>query len=180
LADEPYDENEHTKSVFAHFGRAYYMANVFETGLALAILQLEFLTGVKDRVEREGLGSFDRVRFPADFDAFLDHQHARTLGGLLKRVKKLTALPAPLQELVADAKAKRDFLAHHYFRERAEQFANRRGRDRMIEELDDAMAVFDTADRTLEEFLEPLRRSLGLAGERFEARVEEYLKALPR
>jgi hypothetical protein len=178
LADETYDEGEHSKTVFAHFGRAYYMANVFETGLAMAILQLEFLSGVRDRIEREGLSNFDRASFQADFDAFLDRQHALTLGNLLRRVEGLTTLPERLQELVADAKAKRDFLAHHYFRERAEQFASRRGRDRMIEELDGAMASFDAADKALEALLEPLRGSLGMAGERFEASVEEYLKSL--
>jgi hypothetical protein len=178
LADESYDEGEHSKTVFAHFGRAYYMANVFETGLAFAILQLEFLTGIKDRVEREGLSNFDRAGFQAAFDIFLDRQHSQTMGNLLKRVEGLTTLPERLGQLVADAKAKRDFLAHHYFRDRAEQFASRRGRDRMIEELDGAMAIFDAADKALEAFLEPLRNSLGMAGARFEASVEEYLKSL--
>jgi hypothetical protein len=134
-------------------------------------MQLEFLTGVTDRIKREGRKTFDRRRYEADFDAFMDGQHAQTLGNLLKRVSRLAALPAPLQTLVVEAKAKRDFLAHHYFREQAEQFASRRGRDRMIEELDAAMAVFDAADKTLEQFLEPHRSSLGLTKERFEARV---------
>jgi hypothetical protein len=178
LADETYDEGEHTKTVFAHFGRAYYMANVFETGLAIAIVQLEFLTGVAERIRREGRETFDRGRYEADFDAFTDGQHAKTLGNLLKRVSGLASLPAHLQTLVAEVKAKRDFLAHHYFRERAEQFASRRGRDRMIEELVAAMAVFDAADTALEAFLELHCSSLGLTKERFEARVAEYLKSL--
>jgi hypothetical protein len=178
LTDAIYDEGEHTKTVFAHFGRAYYMANVFETGLALAIVQLEFLTGVTDRIRREGHKTFDRRRYEADFDAFMERQHAQTLGNLLKRVSGCVVLPADLRTLITEAKAKRDFLAHHYFRERAELFARRRGRDQMIEELDAAMAAFAAADTALETFLEPHRSSLGLTKERFEARVVEYLKSL--
>jgi hypothetical protein len=40
LTDTTSDEGEHIKTVFAHFGRAYDMANVFETGLAIAICSL--------------------------------------------------------------------------------------------------------------------------------------------
>ena len=178
MTDAIYDEGEHTKTVFAHFGRAYYTANVFETGLANAILQLEFLTVVSDRIRREGRKTFDQRRYEADFDDFMERQHAQTLGTLLKRVRGLVALPAHLQTLVDEALAKRNCLAHHYFRERAEKFASRRGRDRMIEELDAAMAVFDAANTALEAFLEPHRSSFDLTKERLDARVVEYLKSL--
>jgi hypothetical protein len=80
LADETYDEGEHTKTVFAHFGRAHYMANVFETGLAIAIVQFEFLTSVAERIRREGRETFDQRRYEADFDAFMERQHAQTVG----------------------------------------------------------------------------------------------------
>ena len=80
MTDATYDGDEHVKTVFAHFGRAYFMANVFETGLAIAIMQLEFLTGVAERIRREGRENFDQARYEADFDAFMDGQHAKTLG----------------------------------------------------------------------------------------------------
>ena len=54
MIEEPYDKGDHIKSVFAYFGRAYYMANVFETGLAIALMQLDFLTDVMARLRRKG------------------------------------------------------------------------------------------------------------------------------
>lgn len=171
-------DGEHEKTVYAHFGLAYYMASVFETGLALAIVQLEFLTSVRDRIERDGYQSFDAARYRADFDAFLEQQQTKTLGTLLKRVDVLTTLDPPLKALVSKAKAKRDFLAHHYFRERAEQFVTREGRSRMIAELEEATKIFDSADRNLDAFLQPHRDSLGLTKERVEARLAAYLKSV--
>lgn len=85
MNDSTYDKGEHTKTVFAYFGRAYYMANVFETGLALAITQIDFLTGVMDRLKREGRSNFDRASYERDFDAFINRQHGKTRGSLLKQ-----------------------------------------------------------------------------------------------
>jgi hypothetical protein len=48
MSSELYDEGEHYKEVYAHFGLAYYMAGVFESGLANAILQLDYLTKVAE------------------------------------------------------------------------------------------------------------------------------------
>jgi hypothetical protein len=129
LADTDHSTSEHEKTVFARFSLAYYIASVFETGLALAIVQLEFLTSVKGLFARDGRHSFDSVRYRADFDAFLEQQQTKTQGALLKRVEGVTTLDPPLKALVSEAKAKRNFLGHHYFRERAEQFIARPGRD---------------------------------------------------
>jgi hypothetical protein len=83
--------------------------------LILSVLAI-FLKGVSDRIRREGRKTFDQRRYEADFDAIMERQHAQTPGNLLKRVSGLAALPAHLQTLVVEAKAKRDVLAHHYFR----------------------------------------------------------------
>ena len=77
---DDYDEGEHIKEVFAYFGSAYYMANVFETGLALAVLVLDFLTEVTETAKRQGMKGFDRARYEAEFDAFMKRQHAKSSG----------------------------------------------------------------------------------------------------
>jgi hypothetical protein len=76
-------------------------------------------------------------------------QHAQSLGNLLKRVQTLAIMDDRLKALIADAKARRDFLAHHFFRERAVEFNKRDGRDKMIAELSAARLVFEEVDTTL-------------------------------
>jgi hypothetical protein len=126
------ETHEQVKEVFAYFGRACYAMSCFETGLAIALLQLDFMTRVKEEFKRDGGRGFDRKRYEAEFDGFMSNQHAQTLGNLIKRVEGLTALDEHLKERIRDAKKRRDFLSHHYFRERAQEFAGMNGRNKMI------------------------------------------------
>ena len=155
--------------MYAHFGLAYYMANVFETGLALAVLQLDFLTEVMESLKRQGRKGFDRVKYEADFDAFMNRQHAQTPGNLIKRVQGLADMDASLKDLIAEAKERRDFVAHHFFRERSKGFASRRGRDKMIVELQSARDLFSAADRAATKFMEPRLNQLGMSNEIIQA-----------
>ena len=172
-----YDKGEHIKEVYAYFGRAYYMANVFETGLGNAIVQLDFLAEIVETLKREGRRSFDQARYEKDFDAFMERQNAQTFGNLWKRVEKLIVPDAALRDLIAEAKTKRDFLAHRYFRERADQFMTRQGRDGMIAELDSAAETFSKADKALDKFLEPRRAAIGLSADRIEAHFARYMQS---
>lgn len=169
-----YDEGEHVKEVFAYFGKAYYEAGVLETGLAIALMQINFLTHVRDQYLVHRGKSFDRTLYEAEFDRFMENQHAQTLGNLIKRVSKLPDLSDGLKERLKEAKKRRDFLGHHYFRERAVEFANRAGRDKMISELHEDGEAFEALDRILHAELAPIRNKLGMTGKRF----QEHLAGL--
>ena len=169
-----YDEGEHVKEVFAYFGRAYYEAGVLETGLAIALMQIDFLSRVRDQYLTDREKSFDRAQYEAEFDSFMENQHAQTLGNLIKRVSALPELSDGLKERLKDAKKRRDFLGHHYFRERAVDFSNRTGRDRMIAELHNDGDMFEAIDRDLYAELAPIRARLGMSGAKF----QKYLAQL--
>lgn len=175
---DSYDKGEHTKEVFAYFGRAYYMANVFETGLALAVVQLDFMVEVMETVKRTGLNDFDRTNYENEFDAFMNRQHAQTLGNLIKRVHGLANMDTSLKDLIAEAKKRRDFVAHHFFRERSEAFVTRHGREEMIHELEIAHEIFVAADRALAKFMEPHLNRLGMNNAMIEAHTAKYLESL--
>jgi hypothetical protein len=176
MSSEPYDEGEHCKEVYAHFGLAYYMAGVFESGLANAILQLDYLTKVAEEYRTKGPGNFDRPTYEAKFDSFLASQHAQSLGNLIKRVQALADMDAGLKAQIIGAKERRDFLAHHFFRERAVEFNKRQGRDDMIAELVAACAIFDRADEALTGFMEPHRKKLGISKEFLAKQTALFLK----
>jgi hypothetical protein len=171
-----YDDGEHIKELFAYFGRAYYMANVFETGLAIAVLNLDFLTETANKIRQNGKTRFDRSAYEAEFDDFMNQQHAKTLGNLIKRLNELIEIGEPMKSLLSESKSKRDFFAHHFFRERSEAFVSRTGRDSMIEELERAHDLFKSADRALQELIEPYLERHGMTKELIEAETERFLR----
>lgn len=171
-----YDDNEHTKETFAYFGRAYYMANVFEEGLAIAIMQLGFLKEVKRNFLASDRKSFDRKQYEEDFDDFMRKQNAQSLGNLIKSSKKFSEIPIDFHHTLDNLKSKRDFLAHHFFRERAVEFMSRNGRDKMILELVEAHEIFTKADRDLDNIMRPIWEELGLSEKMLEIMQEKLLQ----
>jgi len=104
-------------------------------------MQLGFLGEQMERLKQDG-PSFDRRQYEADYHAFMNHQHAKTRGNLIKALQELVQMEPALTEILA-AKARRNFLVHHFFRDRAELFATRHGRDKMVAEADEALTLFD-------------------------------------
>lgn len=170
-----YDEGEHVKEVFAYFGRAYYAASCLETGLAMAMLWVDFLARVREDYARDGGKSFDRATYEAEFDAFLANQHAQVMGSLIKRVNGATNLTDDLKAKVTEANGRRNFLSHHFWRERAVEFSNRKGRDQLIAELDEAGEFFLSVDHQLDAEMLPTRRAIGLSEEVLERHMAKFI-----
>ena len=112
-------KDEHVKTVYAHFGLALYLAQVLEHGLANALMYAELLP------RRAGKPVL-RKQWEAEFDGFMNQQFEQTLGRLIRGLGKTTPVPTDLEDLLTDALKTRNFLAHHFFRERAEYFVSLR------------------------------------------------------
>ena len=154
------DGEEQARDTFAHFGLAMYLAQVLEHGVvnALVILRLP---------ER---GQMSRQ----DIDDFMEGRFQKTLGTLLRQLKsEIGSIPGGLDLMLSGALRLRNFLAHDYFRERAEQFVTRGGCGQMIRELQDYQELFDKADKLLGDALAPLRNEHGITDAMLD---EEYKK----
>jgi hypothetical protein len=120
------NEEEDVKETFAYFGAAMYQAQVLELTLA------NFLTTVHGSPMRDIW----------DFDHDLREHLDSTLGEMFKKLKDLVA-PDELLLKLESALQKRNWLAHNYFRERASQFVNARGREAMKRELSQIEKQFE-------------------------------------
>ena len=111
------DDGEHQKTVYAHFGLAIYMSQVLEHGLANALLVLDIVPRASAVATPES--------WPEKVDSFYDAQFKRTLGSLIHRLRELTLVPPELEQVLEQALETRNWLSHHYFRERAQRLGVR-------------------------------------------------------
>ena len=155
------DESDQIRDTYAHFGLALYMAQVLEHGLVNAMLVASIAGGKRLP--------------PSEIDAFMDKKFELTLGRLIRDLRDHITVEDSLAELLADALRKRNWLAHGYFRERAEVIMSEAGRSSMIAELQAARDCFKVADDRLDDVVRPLRDRLGWTEEKIEAEMRRVL-----
>ena len=160
------DAEETSKEVYARFGLAVYYGQVLEHGLVNAMVILRLIP------HRQAV-AHDHEQWSAAVDEFMDHHFQTTLGRMIKAFREVSDVPPDLEDLLSRVLEKRNWLAHHYFRERADEFVTDAGRLRMIEELEIVRQLFADADRTLDSFVRPVRERYGITDEWIERKVLE-------
>jgi hypothetical protein len=179
--DEELDQHSwEIRETFAYYGRAVYMSSVVEVALAHVLLFADFMKRVRDGyVATKGEG-FDRKQYERDFDAFMDRQFDQTMGNLMRRVEKFGGFDTALKVRIADAKKRRDYLTHHYWRERCIDFATSEGRAKMREELSADAQMFGHLDRDIDAASAPLRAALGIKDAALEEYYREFVERVER
>jgi hypothetical protein len=172
------DDDPQIVETFARFGRAMYMANVLELGLVQTLLQIEFLTPAREKFIKDQGKNFDRKKFDAEFDIFMEKQLKKTMGTLNLMVSKRAEFDEALRKRISDATARRNFLAHHYWRESGEKFMTKEGRAEMIEELSRDADSFEQLDRDIRAATKPIREKLGINENALNEGVEKRLGEL--
>ena len=157
------DRDDLVRDVYAHFGLAIYSAQVLEHGLVTAIVFASKAAG--------------RLPNVADFDALLNSKFERTLGGLIRELRNHVPVDPRLAELLKTALAQRNWLAHHYFRERAVTFMDDNGCTSMIAELQSAQDLFRQTDVALAEVVSPLSAQIGVTEHQIDAYVTEVIRS---
>jgi hypothetical protein len=98
-----------------------------------------------------------------------------TMGGLISRLRASNELSTTFDAELIDAKELRNFLAHRYFRERAEAFVSKVGRISMLAELQEAQRFFERVNQELETATKSFAEAAGVALTKHEERVAEYM-----
>ncbi len=163
--------DEHVKTVYAHYGLAFYLAQSLEHGLANAFVYVD-LFARKARTVRTS------EEWTAEFDSLMGRNFEQTLGRLIRDLREATAVPPELQAKLSQALTRRNWLSHHFFRERAEEFVSARGRDSMIRELEEAQVLFQAAEDLLDQTIKPMREKHGFTDERLEKLYTDYVSKI--
>ena len=172
------EENWDIRETFAFYGRAAYMASVLEVGLAHVLLHSQYMKKVHDEFVATKGNGFDRETHEANFDKFINDQFAQTMGSLIKRISAFDGFDDELKAQILEAKKRRDFLTHAYWRERSVEFMTADGRARMREELTADTEFFGKVDRAIDAATSVLRASIGINDKAIEEYSERQLARL--
>lgn len=150
--------SEQVKEIYANFGLAIYQAQCLEHGLVNALVFLDLIPNRRKLAK-------SAEEWAELVDSFMDSKFELTLGRMIRALKEVTVVDPDLQDNLSTALSKRNWLAHSYFRERAEAFLTESGREAMLAELEVTQAIFCRADDALEVAIRPARERAGLTDE---------------
>lgn len=173
MGNELDEENSQVKDVYAHFGLAMYLAQCLEHGIVNALLVAKLLPN--ELIQARTAGSISLPDFEQRFDVFMDEHFKMTMGGLISRLRTATALSPTFEAECLKAKDMRNFLAHHFFRERSEEFISKVGRTGMLAELEEAQRLFERVDENLTAAARRLAPTAGVNLTKHEQRTADYM-----
>jgi hypothetical protein len=158
--DDGYDPDTHAKTVYALFGLAIYKANVLEHTLVNTLAVARIITA-----EEQG----ERLISDPWAKGFKD-----MMGKLIKRAEPyVSAYPEVVDDLTNSLK-RRNFLVHHFWRERIQETVAEAGRAKMCADLKADCRLFtETDERLTERVFDPLARKRGITAEMIEAQYEK-------
>jgi len=150
------DTLEHRKKVYASFGLAMCRAQCAEQSIMQLLVFFDFFD---KRVETDESAE----QWEKDFDDFGKTTSRKITERFIQAINELRVIDKEIEELLALAQKKRNWLAHTYFNDRSLDFNSEKGRDKMIEELDDAVSIFNQVEETLSPITKELCEKYGLS-----------------
>ncbi|HET6804811.1 MAG TPA: hypothetical protein VFH59_05135 [Frateuria sp.] len=153
------------KRLCARYGLAMYFVQVLEHGIVNALVWLD--------LHKKTGGRWT----PEQYDSYYDARFSETLGELTKRLAKHGPIPEELSVRLAEANRRRRLLAHHFFREAADDVELGRV-DRLIDGLESDRQFFQDTDRMLDAFVEPVLAQHGFTRQVREQALHDYQQSI--
>lgn len=141
-------ESYRCRQIYALFGVTMYYIQCLER--TLAMLEATVYNPNADKITRE------------KYDIILEKNFTRSLGQMITQIKKSVDLPNDFEKKLADALKKRNFVAHHYFWNRAMKMSHTRGQEEMIAELSQLSTYFQEMDKELDSVLRKWGKAKGV------------------
>ncbi|MBY8884999.1 hypothetical protein K7472_09095 [Streptomyces sp. PTM05] len=163
-----YDNGTDEKTAYALFGLAVYRANCLEHSLVNILAAAKLITA---REQGEQL-----IRDP------WTQGFKNMMGKLIKRAEVHTGAHPEVVADLARSLERRNFLVHHFWRERIQDMATEAGRVRMCADLKADCRLLTQADEQLsEKIVTPILERLGVTAAAIQAQyAEERRKAMER
>ncbi len=153
--DAEHTNDEQFKDIFAVFGRAVSHAQCFEMSVGNLLLGNRKVT--------------DPTFTLNEFNALATNLKKKTLGALLTECRRfLPADAADSEDILSKALDRRNFLIHHFFKERWMYFYSEDGRNKLRDELMDITNDLNKADVVIVILSKIICTALGATDEMWE------------
>jgi len=172
-------DGDDMKDVYAHFGLTFSHGCNVEGILANLILTVDFVKRMYEESKKAGKPIYDRYTMGHKLEEYLAEQHAKTFGQLISRkggIKELLKLDPALEKRVDEAKRRRDYLAHNFWRERGQEAISVRRRGAVISDLQADRTFFEGLANDLEALAMGEVRKIGLDADRLKSNVDASVK----
>jgi len=157
-------ESEHIREVFAHYGLALYQAQCLEK--EIGILLSGPYAPAPNRMSRWR------------YDDLLDSNFEQTFGQLVRRLREAAKLSSPVEQKLRHAVGTRNWLVHDYWWDRSGEFTTARGRQKMLAELSEFIALFEELDAFFSAASREWMSDKGIDQEVLDVEMAKYLSGV--
>lgn len=155
-------EHALTREMYAHFGLAAYLSQVFEKGIANLL---------SAHMYHEKKGKWSKKQY----HAAIDNLDKNTLGQLLSTLKKYIEFDKNTEKFVLKAQEKRNYLVHNYFWENAAKIMFDDGKREIIQDLEQYQKIFKQADEIISEFYEIYFKASGISEDKMNVWLDKMV-----
>jgi len=162
--DEQLDANAKLRrELFGRYGLAMYHAQCVEKSLAILASSVFHKEFIRSSIE---------IREEIQAKTF-----SKTLGRLIRELESQVTIPENLKNNLLEALRKRNWLAHSYFFDRAQDLLTSDGSKKVIQELDELRRFFSNLDLHLMSIVDKWSARVGI-DKHIQKEVEEMQKKL--
>ena len=156
------NEIEQRKEIFAWFGAAVYYVQCFEVELTILLCYCAIFK--------------DKNLAPENMEEIDTKLSKKTLGFLIKELKKHLEIAPELENLLNKYLQKRNYLIHHYFYENSMRMLSCSARGKMLNELKSLSNTFKEANLIAEKMSKNLRKILGIDEGKIQTMVSRFIE----
>ena len=160
----------------ARFGSAMLSASNLEGHLILALLYGEFLVQISAKAQRDG--GLSKEQYKAELAAYRTKQSGMTMGQLISRLRALSVFSEDLRTRMVEASRMRNFLVHHFWRERIMTMSTPKGMWALQEELEKIETLLARVADEIEEAVKPIAARFNIGLDEAEAYADELTTRL--
>ncbi|MCP4985924.1 MAG: hypothetical protein GY928_07610 [Colwellia sp.] len=133
-------QSENLHQLYADFGMAAEKAQVLELEAGNVVLSFVALT-----VDPKNISPADK----AGYKKLIDEVDRKTLGNLLRQIRKIVEFDSSSEEIISEALRKRNYLVHGFFKTHNFAIFDEEGRIKMRKELSGISEQMDIAHKHL-------------------------------
>lgn len=146
------NQSENLHQLYADFGMAAEKAQVLELEAGNVVLSFVAMT-----VDPKNISPADK----AGYKKLVDEVDRKTLGNLLRQIRKIVEFDSSSEEVISEALSKRNYLVHGFFKTHNFAIFDESGQIKMRKELSDISKQMDIAHMHLTAISQLLEKVAG-------------------